>query len=100
MMLSEKKLPSSHVHMSTLLDCAGEVEAGGHCMHTSGLDARTVTENVSLTQSVQAEDPSFDQAPVTHGMHVDGSEAPRALDAVPAGHGAQIWAAVALVFLE
>ena len=100
MTLSEKKWPSSHVHMSTLLDCAGEVESGGHCMHTSGVDARTATENVSSMQFVHAEDPSLDQAPVTHGMQVDGSEAPSVVDAVPAGHGTQIWAAVALVFLE
>jgi predicted ATPase with chaperone activity len=100
MTLSEKKLPLSQMHMSTLLDCAGEVEAGGHCRHVSGVVARTVTENVSATQSVQVADPSFDQAPVMHGMQVDGSEAPLLADAVPAGHGMQVWAAVALVFLE
>jgi hypothetical protein len=52
-MLSERKFPSSHMHMSTLLDRAGDVESGGHCMHTSGVVARTVTENLSSAQSVR-----------------------------------------------
>jgi hypothetical protein len=99
-MLSERKFPLSQMHMSTLLDRAGDVESGGHCMHTSGVVARTVTENLSSAQSVQADDCAFDQAPPRHGIQVDGSEAPTVADAVPAGHGTQIWAAVALVFSE
>jgi hypothetical protein len=78
------------MHMSTLLERVGEVASGGHWLHTFGAVARTVTEKVSATQSVQAEDCAYDQAPVTHGMQVDGSDAPTAADAVPAGHGTHV----------
>ena len=89
-MLSVRKVPSSQVHMSTLLERTGEVVEGGHCMQTSGAVPWAVIEKVLVPQSVQAEDFSADQVPVAHGMQVEGSEAPLAADAVPAGHGMQI----------
>lgn len=56
MTLSDRKLPGSQMHMSTLLERVGEVASGGHWRQAFGAVARTVTEKVSATQSVQTED--------------------------------------------
>jgi hypothetical protein len=56
MTLSERKLPWSHMHISTLLDREGDVASGGHCRHTLESAALLVTEKVSATQSVHAEE--------------------------------------------
>ena len=88
-MLSDRKLPGSQMHMSTLLECTGEVASGGHCRQTPELVACGVTENVSIAQSVQAEACCSEKAPVVQGTQVEGSDAPTAGEAVPAGQGRQ-----------
>ena len=94
MTLSDRKKPGLQTHISTALECTGEVVFWGHFIQYVWLGAAGVTENVLTLQSVHTEACSSEKEPVLHGMQVAMLEAPRTGDAVPAGHFWHVWAPV------
>ena len=85
-MLSERKNAVLHWHFSMASDPGSALVLGGHAMHALELGACGVTEKVLAAQSMHADAPCHEYAPVGHGTHVEGSDAPLTAEAVPLGH--------------